>query len=428
MNNKQLDALIRKGADKMVGMGDSLYFRIARGRASWVVKYMIAGKRAQIALPISYPTLSISEARLQALEIKQKVKIGIDPKSERKKAGFHSIHNMNDLFTDWYSTYALKHLKEPSIPQGHYNRGVRKHIGVMAINDVTPHHVKLIIDNIVESNRRSIANKTLQHLKQLFNHAIKLNLITFNPAQAFKPKDAGGIEYSRSRYLRLDEINYAFRVMRESSPEFSRDNYLACCMLLCFGCRKGELITAKWEDIDLSNKVWHCIPNKQPKNAPIKRVAIPIPDLVIPWFIELKFRSGQSNYLFPARQKSKQGHISADTVNSALQKLMGRGTGNRKAQYENRMPNIEHFTLHDLRRTCRSLLSEIGISEHISERCLNHKQKGVVGVYDRYHYFTERKSALEKLSKYIHPHLINEDSELSSETLPTIKNNLNSYT
>ncbi|ENP8342121.1 DUF4102 domain-containing protein [Vibrio harveyi] len=62
-----------------------MYFRIARKKSSWVVRYVIAGKRAQIALPQSFPTLSISEARVQAINIRQQVKIGIDPKSERKK-------------------------------------------------------------------------------------------------------------------------------------------------------------------------------------------------------------------------------------------------------------------------------------------------------------------------------------------------------
>lgn len=35
---------------------------------------------------------------------------------------------------------------------------------------------------------------------------------------------------------------------------------------------------------------------------------------------------------------------------------------------------------------------------HISERCLNHKIKGVEGIYDGYDYFEERKVALNALS------------------------------
>ncbi|AVF93977.1 MULTISPECIES: tyrosine-type recombinase/integrase [Vibrio] len=405
MNNKQLDALIRKGEDTMLGLGDGLYFRIARKKPSWVVKYIIAGKRAQIALPQIYPSLSISEAKRQALDIRQKTKLGIDPKSERKKGEFKAIHNVDALYEDWYQAFAVKQLKHPHIPERYYRKEVKQHIGVMTISDVTPQHIRLIIERIVESGRNSIANKVLLFLKQLFNHAIKLNLTTFNPAQAFSPKDAGGTEVSRNRCLRVDEINYAFRVMRSQSPSFTRDNYLACCLLLCFGCRKGELISAKWEDIDLLGRIWHCIPNKQRRNAPVQKVSIPIPDVAVSWLEELKYRAGGSEYVFPARKKSKRGYISDDTLNHALQTLMGIDPSSKKTAYSNLMPDIEPFTVHDLRRTCRSLLSQLGVSEQVAERCLNHKIQGVVGIYDRYHYLDERREALNKLANFLEPFL-----------------------
>ena len=62
---------------------------------------------------------------------------------------------------------------------------------------------------------------------------------------------------------------------------------------------------------------------------------------------------------------------------------------------------IEHFTIHDLRRTCRSLLASLGVPGHIAERCLNHKVKGVEGIYDRYDYLGERREALQKLGDLV---------------------------
>ena len=35
------------------------------------------------------------------------------------------------------------------------------------------------------------------YLKQMFNHAIKLGILTYNPASAFNVNDAGGIEKSK---------------------------------------------------------------------------------------------------------------------------------------------------------------------------------------------------------------------------------------
>jgi integrase len=76
-----------------------------------------------------------------------------------------------------------------------------------------------------------------------------------------------------------------------------------------------------------------------------------------------------------------------------------------KEPYPNLLGNagVEHFTVHDLRRTCRSLLSKERVPRDIAERCLNHKLKGVEGVYDRYDYFDERKDALNIISELIEP-------------------------
>ena len=55
------------------------------------------------------------------------------------------------------------------------------------------------------------------------------------------------------------------------------------------------------------------------------------------------------------------------------------------------MGDMEHFTVHDLRYTCCSLLAAQGTLGHVAERCLNHKfkLKCVEGIYDRYDYFDE---------------------------------------
>jgi integrase len=56
---------------------------------------------------------------------------------------------------------------------------------------------------------------------------------------------------------------------------------------------------------------------------------------------------------------------------------------------------LPHFTVHDFRRTARTHLAALGVEPHVAERCLNHKLKGVEGVYNRHDYFEERQRALE---------------------------------
>ena len=81
-------------------------------------------------------------------------------------------------------------------------------------------------------------------------------------------------------------------------------------------------------------------------------------------------------------------------------KMFGMKVDSNKKPYPNLLGNagIEHFTVHDLRRTCCSLLAAAGVASDISERCLNHKIQGTKGIYDRHDYLEERKNALNVLS------------------------------
>jgi hypothetical protein len=62
---------------------------------------------------------------------------------------------------------------------------------------------------------------------------------------------------------------------------------------------------------------------------------------------------------------------------------------------------IPHWVLHDLRRTARSLMGRAGVASDVAERCLAHMPGGVEGVYDRWSYIDERRTALEKLHALI---------------------------
>lgn len=86
-----------------------------------------------------------------------------------------------------------------------------------------------------------------------------------------------------------------------------------------------------------------------------------------------------------------------DTLNRAITKLFGHEAVKKK-QLVNQMGDMAHFTVHDLRRTCRSLLAAQGTPGHVAERCLNHKLKGVEGIYNWHDYFDERLEVIEKLA------------------------------
>jgi integrase len=62
---------------------------------------------------------------------------------------------------------------------------------------------------------------------------------------------------------------------------------------------------------------------------------------------------------------------------------------------------LPHWTLHDLRRTARTLMARAGVRPDISERVLGHVIAGVEGVYDRHSYEAEKRDALEKLAALV---------------------------
>jgi integrase len=62
---------------------------------------------------------------------------------------------------------------------------------------------------------------------------------------------------------------------------------------------------------------------------------------------------------------------------------------------------LPNWTLHDLRRTAKTLMVRAGVRPDISERVLGHVITGVEGTYDRHSYADEKRDALEKLAAMI---------------------------
>ncbi len=56
---------------------------------------------------------------------------------------------------------------------------------------------------------------------------------------------------------------------------------------------------------------------------------------------------------------------------------------------------VAKFTPHDLRRTCASGLTELGINRLVVGKILGHSDRSVTGIYDRYGYWPEKKRALD---------------------------------
>lgn len=398
---KAIEAKINGKPGRFADSG-GLYFVVPKsGKPYWMLRYTANGKRKEMTLS-KYEDLSLADARAKAASEGKQHRDGLDPLLARKREQQIIIQTVDDLFSDWYPSL-VKRLKYPNIPERVYRKDIAPHIGQASLKQISARDIRGVLNAIVKSNRPTIANDALIYCKQLFNHGIKLDVIDNNPASAFSVADAGGAEESKYRSLSTDELTKTFQIFRENSTSFSRENYIACALLVTLGVRKSELIEAPWKEFDLVKAIWQL-----PKGRSKSRVAItiPLPVVVVKWLEELQVRAYGTEYVFPNRRTSKHPYMGADTLNRAINKLFGHEAGKKK-QPPNKMGDMPHFTVHDLRRTCRSLLAANGVAGHVAERCLNHKVKGIEGVYNQYDYFDERQEALERLSQTIQ-HLINQ--------------------
>jgi integrase len=73
--------------------------------------------------------------------------------------------------------------------------------------------------------------------------------------------------------------------------------------------------------------------------------------------------------------------------------------------------DFPQFSVHDLRRTARSLMSRAGANADHSERVLGHVIAGVAGIYDRHAYRDEKRIVLQKLAALIEQIISGEPSK-----------------
>ena len=93
--------------------------------------------------------------------------------------------------------------------------------------------------------------------------------------------------------------------------------------------------------------------------------------------------------------QSNKNHIDRLTLSNAIRR------------HREQMGIKERFTPHDLRRSMRTKLAELGVNDIVAEQVLGHKISGIAGVYNRYQYDAEKRQALalweKRLSEIIQP-------------------------
>ena len=356
--------------------GGGLTFTLSsNGTAAWVLRYRFGGRQKELTLG-RYPDTSLKRARELATIARARIAEGVDVAREKQqtKEAHRTAGRVHELCDEFMERVVTRERKRPELAQRIINKDILPVIGKQPARDVTDRQIINLLDRIVDRGARAQANHTLRLLKQIFRYGVSRRYLDRSPCTEIGTDAAGGRERTRNRSLSREELTkFLSALNRADIHEASRFSFkiiLATCV------RVGELVNARWENIDLQQRVWH-IPAQDTKTG--EAIDIPLVPQVVEWFESLKGLAGDSPYVLPTRRSKVRPNLDTQSLRVALRKVDA---------------GIEHFVTHDLRRTARTHLAALIVSREVAERCLNHKLKGVERIYNRYDYFDERREAL----------------------------------
>ncbi|MFM2481350.1 hypothetical protein [Celerinatantimonas sp. YJH-8] len=121
-------------------------------------------------------------------------------------------------------------------------------IGKVELDKIRPLDIDEILLDIANSYgdkppKPTISNDVMRMLKRIFDHGLKLDVPQFNPASPFRPKDAGGEEQATNDPMIETEVVEFFTKLRVIPAQFSRENYLACALLIAMRQIRLSILT-----------------------------------------------------------------------------------------------------------------------------------------------------------------------------------------
>lgn len=361
--------------DLREGSGHGFAIRIMpSGHKSWLFFYHFEGKKQRLTLG-TYPTISLAEAHeLHRKAVKCLVN-GKNPIIEQQKAKVESrtSNTVNDLIEEYLEKWAKPRKRSWHEDERILKKDIAPIIGKHKAKDVTKKDIVLILDQVINRGSPIACNRTLAVIRRMFNFAVERDIISIAPCYGVK---APSKENRCDRLLSEEEIKIFWHDLENAG--MSESTKLALKLQLVTGQRKGEIVSAEWDEFDLDNG-WWTIPASKSKNS--NNHLVPLSELALELLKELKTLSKDSKWLFPS--PSSNNHIISTAANHALRKNI------------KKFKDIKPFTPHDLRRTAASHMTALGISRLVVSKLLNHVENSVTAIYDRHTYDKEKRAAVD---------------------------------
>jgi integrase len=328
--------------DEVKGFGCRVTAAAARG---FVLNYRRKADGVERRHTIgAFPEWTVAAAREEAKRLRREIDGGADPVGANREA--RAAATVNDLCDRFEQDYLPRKRRSTQLCyKQQITTDIRPALGRMKVaavgfTDVDAWHRK------ISTRAPTQANRALALLSRMFSLAIRWGLRTDNPCKGIERNQ----ENKRQRYLSGPELTRLTGALSEL-PDQGAAN--AIRLLLLTGARRGELLAARWRDIDLNAGVW-TKPASTTKQARLHRV--PLSEAAVRLLAGMREQAGgDAEWVFPASR------------------TLGHRTDIREAWEALRAAaDIPEVRVHDLRHSYASVLASQGLSLPIIGALLGH--------------------------------------------------------
>ena len=378
---------------KVPGFGVRIY---PSAKRMYVFQYRSkGGRQRRVAIGLHGP-LTVEKARGTAADLYEAVRKGRDPVEEQKaeiKPEKNTIESVIDEFMTRYMAgkgRARRYIEET---RRNFNKHVLPRWRGRDTRSITRRDVIDLLDGIVEDGKPVAANRTLAAVRKLFNWALQRGIIDVSPVTLV---EMPGAERKRERTLSSDEIRAVWVASGQLGYPFSHFFRMA----LATGQRREEVAQMRTADLNEAESIW-TLSSEMTKAG--RAHVVPLSPLAL-------------NVLDEGKEAAKGLLAEPEDTRPAMYVFTTRGnrpiSGYSKAKVRldhaiaearstTGLPDLEPWTIHDLRWTVGTGLGKLGISRFIIARVLNHADRTVTGIYDRYEYLNEKRHALDAWGQYL---------------------------
>jgi integrase len=331
--------------------------------------YTRTGKRRRYTIG-SFPDWSVTGAREEARRLKRLIDAGSDPLGEIEAERGAAI--VNDLIERFLDEHVSR--KRPHTAYDYrviVERHVRPALGRMKVAEVAWADVDALHRKITKAGRPVQANRVVSVISKMFALAIRWRMRTDNPAKGIERNG----EQKRKRYPTPAELERLTEALDRLEDRQAADIFRLC---LLTGCRVGEAMAARWDQIDrgtwtkpgstTKQRTDHCVP----LNAPVREL-----------LADIRRRTNSPVWIFPA--------VSAPGHRVAVQKSWLAACKAAK---------ITGLRIHDLRHGFASQLASSGASLPLIGSLLGHSNPVTTHRYA--HLFDDpQRAAVERVGAII---------------------------